>query len=431
MGGDFLKKMAAAIAIFMTALLLITACNSNNSTPETSEELTTKEITTAETTEQVTTAPITTIQTAVNSSSVATGVSTVTANPQQPRTSAPINNCTSRYGYYQLSADEKIIYDQIVDAAKTFQTEVILKQKLPSENVKKVCNLVYLEENNLYYINEYSQYYNGTTGLVSKVGLSYRYTSMTVDIINKEVEAKAKQILAKITPQMSVVDKIKLFHDEIILNCSYNTTSEYKTTPYGALVSGEALCEGYSRAFALLCNKVGIENLFATSAPVGNEQHMWNMVKLNGYWYNIDLTSDDPISADERIGPDYICYNYFLFKNTEFGRPNVLDNSLFTLPQATASQFNYFNYYGLYAASYNQFETLLGTEILKALQSKDKYVNIKLASKDLYQEAADNLTNEKLSTLFDYFDSQTGHEGSYYYSLSPELNIIQVQITYE
>lgn len=61
------------------------------------------------------------------------------------------------------------------------------------------------------------------------------------------------------------------------------------------------VCEGYSRAFKILCDKLDIPCIIAIGNAKGSvdgpgESHMWNEVKMNdGQWYAVDVTWNDPI----------------------------------------------------------------------------------------------------------------------------------------
>lgn len=65
---------------------------------------------------------------------------------------------------------------------------------------------------------------------------------------------------------------------------------------FGALVKGEAVCEGYAEAFCWLADAVGLETKFIYGV-YGGEMHDWNLVRLDGQWYHVDVTSDDPEAA--------------------------------------------------------------------------------------------------------------------------------------
>ena len=94
----------------------------------------------------------------------------------------------------------------------------------------------------------------------------------------------------------------KFFNDYICENTEYVTEGELLSTAYGALVYGQAHCEGYSRAFKHLCNKVEIECDLVCGESF-NEGHMWNMVNIDGKHSFVDVTWNDR--------SDYKTYLYF------------------------------------------------------------------------------------------------------------------------
>lgn len=78
-------------------------------------------------------------------------------------------------------------------------------------------------------------------------------------------------------------------------------TSRESFTPYGGLVNRQAVCLGYAATFQLLMNLAGMECITVAGAAFhSQEDHAWNMVKLNGEWYCVDATWD--ASTREQIG---------------------------------------------------------------------------------------------------------------------------------
>ena len=104
---------------------------------------------------------------------------------------------------------------------------------------------------------------------------------------------------------------IKVIHDYIINNTKYDSKRahenilDYKSNiAYGTLLEGYAVCGGYSDAMAIFLDRMGIKNFKVASAD-----HVWNALELDGVWYNLDLTWDDPVVSD---GSDYLDDSYFL-----------------------------------------------------------------------------------------------------------------------
>jgi len=78
--------------------------------------------------------------------------------------------------------------------------------------------------------------------------------------------------------------------------------SPFAHDAYGALVdpSHYAVCDGYSKAFLLLCQKEGIDCVvvFGTKIP-DYENHAWNYVKMDDdKWYAVDVTWNDNGKGD-------------------------------------------------------------------------------------------------------------------------------------
>ncbi|WP_196805801.1 leucine-rich repeat domain-containing protein [Butyrivibrio sp. WCD2001] len=88
-------------------------------------------------------------------------------------------------------------------------------------------------------------------------------------------------------------EKVRVLHDHLVNNCSYVSNATNKQVAYGALVEGGAVCEGYARAFALLCHMSNVECVLQYGRSMGMD-HAWNLVKLqDGEWYEVDATWDD------------------------------------------------------------------------------------------------------------------------------------------
>lgn len=146
-------------------------------------------------------------------------------------------------------------------------------------------------------------------------GYEFRYTpnsngTYTVDLKLKQPRMykknRVKKHVKKVSKKFSKFDdyeKIKAVHDYIISNCNYNL---FEGGAYQAMYDGHSACNGYALAFYAFMYEMGIP----VKCEVG-DNHMWNSVMLDGQWYNIDLTWDDP-------GDGTVHYEYFLKCNSEW-----------------------------------------------------------------------------------------------------------------
>ena len=121
----------------------------------------------------------------------------------------------------------------------------------------------------------------------------------------KTVDKITDEILAGIiSMDMDIFQKEKAIHDYIILNVAYDESKTYNSA-YDALVRNTTVCKGYSLLAQKLFDKAGIASVIVNSEEM---EHSWNMVYIEGNWYHLDITWDDPV-PDKKGRIIYSYYN--------------------------------------------------------------------------------------------------------------------------
>ena len=150
--------------------------------------------------------------------------------------------------------------------------------------------------------------------------------------------ARVEEILAEtIAPDMSPVEMALSLHDYLVLHCAYDwnvanggsASSDNVYTAYGALMEGNAVCQGYAMAYNLLLNKVGMETEF-----VATDNHGWSLVKIGDTWCHVDVTWDDPLTILSGFNhdlPGRCDHAYFLVST----KTMAIDHGSFTVSQKT------------------------------------------------------------------------------------------------
>lgn len=117
---------------------------------------------------------------------------------------------------------------------------------------------------------------------------------------------------------VTISKKIQAIHDYLVENIEYDQTIS-KDNIYnicGAILNKESVCEGYAKAFKYLTNEAGINCVIvigtASNSKGETEDHAWNYVELDGKWYAVDCTWDDPIIVGNGKLTDKSKYKYFL-----------------------------------------------------------------------------------------------------------------------
>ena len=149
-------------------------------------------------------------------------------------------------------------------------------------------------------------YTNSSISITTAAESDWRYVS---DAALEEAERVVDEI---VTSGMSDYDVVKALHDYLVTHCDYDQRLYIGNMPFlshqaeGALLEGAAVCSGYAKAYETLLDAAGIP--CETITGYANGYHAWNLVELDGEWYHVDATWDDPTNR----GGDYIRYTYFL-----------------------------------------------------------------------------------------------------------------------
>ena len=167
------------------------------------------------------------------------------------------------------------------------------------------------------HLNAYEQ-----DGQIAKT-LAVYYTNSTISVgtvadhdwryISDAAQAEAERVVDElITSNMSDYEVVKTLHDYLVTHCDYDYRVDIGNMPFishqaeGALLKGTAVCSGYAKAYEAMLDAAGIPNETITGYAGG--YHAWNLVQVDGQWYHVDTTWDDPTTQ----GGDYIRYTYFL-----------------------------------------------------------------------------------------------------------------------
>lgn len=123
-----------------------------------------------------------------------------------------------------------------------------------------------------------------------------------------------------IDDDMSDYQKELAIHDWIIDRADYdreanNNAPDAKPdpdndNPYGLIFRKKAICMGYTAAFQLFMDMLGIEciSVKGVSQNTGVE-HAWNMVRINGEWYCVDVTWNDYFGEDRDDSKSHRYFN--------------------------------------------------------------------------------------------------------------------------
>ena len=114
---------------------------------------------------------------------------------------------------------------------------------------------------------------------------------------------------------MSEEEKVKAIHDYLIYSANYVNNGDYQHAEKwafgagGVLIHKEGVCNSYAIAFYMMAVSAGLDCKYVTGTADGGS-HAWNQVQVDGKWYYIDCTWDDPIVNGHSGGGEG--YEYYL-----------------------------------------------------------------------------------------------------------------------
>ncbi|QPQ33595.1 transglutaminase domain-containing protein [Lysinibacillus sp. JNUCC-52] len=185
-------------------------------------------------------------------------------------------------------------------------------------------------------------------GHISKHSIRFEYGRKTAKIFGEQsylmtpeqaayVEMNAQEIVATIEKDAKTdVEKVRAVNDYIVAKTAY--TEQTKSSPHSAytvLAEHGGVCQGYALLAHTLLQKLGFETQYIVGY-VGKEGHAWNLVKLDGQWYHLDTTWNDPVP--DRSGA--IRYQYFLVDDRTMARDHTWIANDY--PKAISTTYSYY-----------------------------------------------------------------------------------------
>jgi hypothetical protein len=172
----------------------------------------------------------------------------------------------------------------------------------------------------------HSASWTDVSDITVNIKVVYLETKEQTAFVETQVQAILKQM---IKPGMNDIQKETAVHDFVVSNIAYDT-SLVKHTAYDALVKGKTVCQGYALLTYRMLNDLGIKNRIV-EGKVRGEAHVWNEVLLDGKWYHLDTTWDDPVPNVK----GRVLYNYFNLTTAQLKKDHSWDETLY--PAANTS----------------------------------------------------------------------------------------------
>lgn len=380
-------------------------------------------------------------------------VQTTTESSTEPK---PERKVETSYSYDNLSSDKlRELYKKIDEYAEIaavgyFTIDAPLNEMQLSEAVEAYKN----DHPEVFWLKSDFQYIDNYDSTSLFLSYSVQPDNSDPDRLKKAKE-KFNKTVDKIVdgaPKNATDYELELYaNDYLVDNCVYDKEAAeseelegHENDAYGALVEKKAVCEGYSRAFQLLCNRLGVDCISISGSGDG-ESHAWNNVRLDGEWYEVDVTWNDTDGDTE-----FPIYDYFNLPSDEFSEshstsPLYSETSLSEYvnsdcyynvfaPVCTGTKYYYYSYSCVTVDDINDSEEITNA-IAQAAKDGEKFFDFVIDESLDFDTTADQIIYDGYlaqwiadANLANWYNPNLNEEALVY--RSKEVNVITVFLEY-
>lgn len=311
-------------------------------------------------------------------------------NPWEGEQPVELTDVGSPYKHYydRLSDIEKHAYNEMLTNIYDMPEKIRLPE-INAEQLNKVFSALLCDNPDLFFVGRKCV----LSSAMFTTECSVEYTLSKEEHVRQKAEfdKKCEEVLNSLSQPDDDWQTEREIHDYIVKNCEYKIVEDelVYSSSYGALVNGEAACEGYSKAAKQLLDMAGIESAVISGISGVEDSegpHMWNVVNVYGDYYHLDCTWDDPVNDDGRQVKTYAYFNL----SDEMIEATHSDFSYDF--DCTATKANYYEKTGSYFASYDRScEGDVVEVIAKALESGEEFFELRFGSKKVYNNAVSDL----------------------------------------
>lgn len=321
----------------------------------------------------------------------------------------------NEYYYSKLTKREQGYYHKLLEAISCGDSVIKASPLMNSKTITKVTTAVNYDHPELFYVDFRNLNFLGTpAGVICQVDYTAK-APLREGIISKiDSEIDAVVNMANRENLKDDYEKCRWIHNYLIKNVRYNYDALKQPDNYpnsfgvgGVFYEKLAVCEGISKAFKVLCDRLGVETLiaFGTSSLEGigaGILHAWNIVCLDGQYSHIDVTWDMGMSATSK----YIRFDYFCLSDRYMKTDHVYGG----FPECTTVSLSYFCKRNRWFSSGKQLQRYLESELQKGASVLYFRAENKKVGTESFVKKVQDQVNRAISKCYD---------SSYYIEMIP------------
>lgn len=214
----------------------------------------------------------------------------------------------SNYYYDQLNKEQQRAYYAIKEGLLKLQDSFAVPM-LSKKELSDIYFQIRMDCPEIFYSVTFSYRHYADSTAVEMIP-QYLFSKDKIREHRQAMESRVKK-LARQAEKLDELGKELFIHDFIVDNVKYDKLKkEYSHEIIGALGNGVAVCEGIAKAVKVLCDELNVWCIIALSEANPEKgikyRHAWNVIRIGGQYYHLDVTFDNTLSRDDTVRYDYV-----------------------------------------------------------------------------------------------------------------------------
>ena len=227
-----------------------------------------------------------------------------------------IVNMIFEYWKSVLNSNNRHLYEQMYNAFKAFKEEVPCPG-FAIRDISSVYEAVYNDHPELFYLSYAPRIVQGL-GFIGKTEKSiqtdYIFSKKEIKEYQESIDILIKTLETKIV-RLDENEKEKAICDYLVEHCVYEINNKYNQNAATVLLKNKGQCSGIAKANKLLLDHFNIESIYVSGEARDERSrtfgpHSWNIVKIKGKYYHLDVTSIIGCNCPPKKPYNYLYFNY-------------------------------------------------------------------------------------------------------------------------
>lgn len=197
-----------------------------------------------------------------------------------------------------LAADtDEAFFSYLTERVSNYEEKIDIssfakRNRWTLDDVSSRLQQYYLSEPTLFFINNRQiMIQHNEANYLYLVQFDYLYNEDQTRKMTEEMNRAAAKAIEGIDDRMTEAEKALYVHDYLVSHNGYDHSMN-KYSAYNCLVDQKSTCQGYTLAYTYIMRDLLGMNCSVVISDTQN--HSWNYLEVDGKWYHVDLTADDP-----------------------------------------------------------------------------------------------------------------------------------------